>query len=189
MIVYISGKYTDSTPEKVKDNIELAKTTAIALWNRGYKCVCPHLNTGWFEIETSATHKDFLDLDFRLISISDAVFMLPNWKTSRGARLEKGFAEKTGVPAVYNIDELDKFRAEWYGNGLEETMKFYDEIRGTARQRIRLGHKEYGMDWKRKDHIKELKEELYDSMNYPVLELMKLAYLRKKGNRACCEIK
>lgn len=187
MIIYISGKYTDKTPEKVRNNIEFAKKTAITLWNKGYKCICPHLNTGFFEIETSATHEDFLDLDFRLISTSDAVFMLPNWKTSDGSKQEKAHAVKTGIPVVYNIDELDKLRAEWYGNGLEETMKFYDEIRGIARQRIRLGHRQYGMDWKRKDNIKELKDELYDGMNYPVLELMKLSYLEKE-NRACCEI-
>lgn len=46
-------------------------------------------------------------------------------------------------------------------------------------QRLQEGHKKYGDDWRRKDNLKEMEDELYDIANYAFLQWLKLNYAKK----------
>ena len=38
-------------------------------------------------------HKDYLHICFAMIDVCDAVYLLPDWKASKGARMERIYAE------------------------------------------------------------------------------------------------
>jgi hypothetical protein len=113
-MIYISGCYTngDSITKKEKDkNVNLAKKYAIKIWNMGVSVICPHLNTRDFEEEPQfyLTHSDVLQLNLRQLDRVDALFMLENWKKSKGARVEHHYAEISYIPIFYTLDDLMLF--------------------------------------------------------------------------------
>lgn len=66
-----------------------------------------------YEVENPANNPDplcgtwlgYMRLALRQISTVDALVMLPGWKNSRGARVEKTLADGLGLP-VYQASEL-----------------------------------------------------------------------------------
>ena len=83
-----------------------AECYSIRLWNRGYKVFCPHLNTQHFEVKAKANEKAYREFDMRMLQCCDAVFALPNWEESEGARAEIDEAKRLGKPIFYSLDEL-----------------------------------------------------------------------------------
>ena len=104
VIVYVSGKYTDKDRRSVEENVRIAKEYAQKIWEMGYTVICPHTNTDF--IESSLVWKDYIEGDMELIKRSDIVFMLPNWKDSKGAKIEWNEAQDLGLRVVYNLEEL-----------------------------------------------------------------------------------
>lgn len=45
----------------------------------------------------STTYKQFLELDLKLLSMCDAIYLIPGWETSEGAKTERQFAEALGL--------------------------------------------------------------------------------------------
>lgn len=101
-VIYISGKYSASTAEGIKDNIKTAKMVAVSLWEHKFTALCPHLNTANFEDESKAiTWEDYLEGDKVLVDRSDAILMLPGWEDSKGARVEFDYAKLHSMPIFY----------------------------------------------------------------------------------------
>ena len=98
MIVYLAGKYSGDT----KKNIALAKKYALKLWEKGYVVICPHLNTQNFDKISDVSYDKFLNGYLEIIKRCDVLVLLPNWRESKGAKIEKQFAEENGIP-VYPI--------------------------------------------------------------------------------------
>jgi len=105
-ILLIAGAYWSSDFNEIERNIRLAEQHSIELWNRGYKVFCPHLNTQHFEVKAKADEKAYRDFDMRMLQCCDAVFALPNWKESDGARAEIAEAKRLGKPVFYSLDKL-----------------------------------------------------------------------------------
>lgn len=107
MIIYISGKYTDDTQEKIDANIALARKHAIRLWEAGYTVICPHLNTANFEKDCSIKWEDYIRGDLQIVSRCDAVVMLCNMNNSQGALMERTVAIEKGIPVFHSTSEDD----------------------------------------------------------------------------------
>jgi hypothetical protein len=88
MIIYTAGKYSGD----VDANIAVARVYAIKLWEAGHVVICPHLNTAHMEKDSKVAYQAFLIGDCEIISRCDAVFMLPGWQDSEGARRERNHA-------------------------------------------------------------------------------------------------
>jgi len=101
MIIYIAGAYRADTPEGIKANIQKAREVALEVWKAGHTAICPHLNTANFEEYADLSHERYIQGDLEIISRCDAVLLMDNWQTSRGAKQEKAYAESRGIP-VYN---------------------------------------------------------------------------------------
>jgi len=108
MLVYVSGKYsadpdsTDDADSQVLENIKLAGRVAGELWDKGHAVLCPHTNTNHFLVPVkNTTWEDYMRGDYMMIARCDAVVMLPNWETSRGARAELAYAEGLKIPIYY----------------------------------------------------------------------------------------
>jgi hypothetical protein len=94
MLVYVSGKYTG----EIDANITAARKVAIELWNTGHAVICPHLNTAHFEIDCAAHYDQYIAGDLNMISRCDALVMVPGWEDSKGANIEKEYAESLKIP-------------------------------------------------------------------------------------------
>lgn len=100
MLIYLSGPYSGSS-DQISANITAARDVAIAVWEAGHTALCPHLNTAHFEVDCRATYEDYIAGDLDLLSRCDAILMIPNWEASKGAGIEKAYAEAHGIPVHF----------------------------------------------------------------------------------------
>lgn len=57
-------------------------------------------------------YEDFMALDLIAISRCDTIYLLNNWKDSKGAHKEKAFAERLGLRVEYQPDE-EELELKW----------------------------------------------------------------------------
>lgn len=101
MLLYVAGKYTGD----VDTNIDTARYVAETLWQLGHAVICPHLNTAHFEDTIpDVSWETYLAGDFNMISRCDGLVMVPNWKESKGAKMEHEYALSLDIPIWYAPD-------------------------------------------------------------------------------------
>jgi len=112
-VIYVSGKYANGHTElETRDeNIELARSHAINLWNMGFAVICPHSNSSKFESDKriAVTFEDILEGELEMINYVDALFMIPNWKNSQGAKIEHDYAFEHQIPILYGYSDAERF--------------------------------------------------------------------------------
>ena len=96
MRIYIIGKYSGKTKKEVEENIALAETYANYLLDEGYIVFCPHLSH-YLHLRKYRSREFWLGYDKEWLRVCDAVFLLPGWKESEGAKEEYRLAKKLGL--------------------------------------------------------------------------------------------
>lgn len=110
LVIYVSGAYMGNDKgASIDSNIALARQAAIELWEKGYTCICPHLNTANFEVDCNISYNDYLAGDIEIIKRCDAVFALPNYKESKGADIEIREALAHNLPIFFLMSELEEY--------------------------------------------------------------------------------
>lgn len=111
-IIYVAGKYTGQThgPEsyvEISRNILTAREWAIKIMELG-NCVTftPHLNSAHMEIDCKKSAEFWYEADLEILRRCDAVFLLPNWKESVGAKKEREVALASGMPVFEDLADL-----------------------------------------------------------------------------------
>lgn len=106
-VLYVAGKYLDDyenpTREGTDANIALAEQYSIELVKKGYAVITPHKNTAGYERYEDGktiTWQTWLKMDLEIIGRCDAIYMLPNWEISKGAKMELALAKELGL-AIY----------------------------------------------------------------------------------------
>jgi hypothetical protein len=93
--VYISGKITGLCLEQARSNFADAE---LQLLCQGYEPVnpmtLPHNHAGEWE--------DYMALDIAELTKCDAIYMLPDWQESNGARLELKIAKHLNKQIIYD---------------------------------------------------------------------------------------
>lgn len=108
-VIYIAGKYTAPTKEGVQANVDKATAKGAELAGQGYAPIVPHANTtGWEQYNPNLTYRDFMLIDFAQIRKVDVVYMMDNWKDSRGAKAEERFARLLKKKIIYEATEPSK---------------------------------------------------------------------------------
>jgi len=92
MTIYISGAITGDSNYKAK--FEKAKKE---LETRGYRAV----NPAEFELPDGASWEDYMKQDLSLLLKCDGIYMLKDWKQSRGAKLEHDLAQTLKMQVQY----------------------------------------------------------------------------------------
>ena len=92
MTVYISGKITDDKNYRAK--FAKAKTNLEA---QNYNVINP-ADVGEY---TFLTYEQLMHIDFALIDCVDAIFMLKDWQSSKGARMELQYAADFQKEIIY----------------------------------------------------------------------------------------
>ena len=96
-LLYTAGPISANVNGTSAQHVDRAKRIAIELRRRGWSVVCPHLNS--VEIY-GFTLDTYLAEDFRIISVCDAVVLLPGWRESKGTIAEIDFAACRGIQLV-----------------------------------------------------------------------------------------
>jgi len=91
--VYIAGKITGL--ENYKDNFNKAEEELKA---KGYICMNPSILGEGFP------YKSYMPICLAMLEACDTVYMLNNWKDSKGAKVEHEYAKIQGKKIIYQED-------------------------------------------------------------------------------------
>lgn len=98
MKTYISGQITGLQYDKVDEKYRNAENELRKL---GHEPVSP-LNNG---LPADASWSEHMIADINLLKDCDAIYMLPDWINSYGARIEKLFAEANNIKVMYQQND------------------------------------------------------------------------------------
>lgn len=93
--IYISGKITGLTPEEA---FNLFNNAEIYLKEKGFEVINPMT----IPHDHDKTWLNYMRNDLKALLDCDALFMLYNWKDSKGAKVEHDLAESLGLEIIYN---------------------------------------------------------------------------------------
>jgi len=125
MKVYLSGKMTGLSEEKIWDNFRKVETFLVKHGHHVGEKIESVMNpavTYAMQKFNAFSYDDWLHVDFAMLDACDAVALLPNWKDSMGAKREIAYAYKHGKDVYYpnfnptNGRPLFKFNGEKYNN-------------------------------------------------------------------------
>ena len=115
-LCYVSGPYTEnSTNNKTQEeNIAQARQISCRLWENGFSVIVPHENTSYFENDCNITYNQYMEGDLDMLSRCDYIVMTPDWESSKGAIIEKMYADTLRIPVyIYpNLPALTKYEIE-----------------------------------------------------------------------------
>lgn len=109
-VVYIAGPYRSPSANGILLNIIAAREVATLVWSIGAAAICPHLNTAL--MDGVARDADFLAGDLEILRRCDALFAMPTWKRSEGAKGEVAEAKRLGLPVLFDEVELRRWIAK-----------------------------------------------------------------------------
>ena len=101
MLVYISGKITGN--ENYKDDFRKAE-----LWLK-LTDDTPINPAKLNEVLPKITYSQLMAIDYKLIELCDAIFMLDGWQKSKGACAELSYAKSLGKKVLYQ-DYFKEFK-------------------------------------------------------------------------------
>jgi len=93
--VYISGKISGIDIEEAKKLFEIAEEEVKVLGGTPINPmkISPY-NPDW-------TWEDYIEKDLGALLLCDGIYMLNNWGTSRGARIEYAVAKEMSIPVIF----------------------------------------------------------------------------------------
>lgn len=110
MLIYIAGPYTAETEEGIIANIRAAEEIGKQVLLRGFVPVIPHKNTAlWDKDERFKDwgHADWIErVCFPLLRSCDALLLMPNWETSKGAVMEYNYAREHRMLVFHSLQAL-----------------------------------------------------------------------------------
>ena len=111
-VIYVAGKYLGECDWDTYNNIHHARLAAHKLWDKGWAVICPHANTAFFggigerdKDNPDSEYMMWLKGDLEIISRCDAIYMLDNWRDSKGAQIELKEAIRLGKEILYEENE------------------------------------------------------------------------------------
>ncbi len=107
-VIYVAGCYLGKSDWETYCNIHDARVVAHRLWDEGWAVICPHSNTAFLggEGERDRDNPDgewakFINGDLAILKRCDAIFMMSNWLSSKGAQIEHDAAVGFGLEIIY----------------------------------------------------------------------------------------
>lgn len=137
-VVYIAGPITGPNHWEVEQNIRVAEKACLDIFDMGAMFICPH-TMGRF-LHGRLDYDRVLKADLAVLKRCDAMFIVGDYKKSKGTMGEIEFARKNYIPIFYDIRDL-----KWW-NGLSgQKSVYFTKINIECRQ---SGYVEYCEDIK-----------------------------------------
>ena len=95
-VVYIAGKFTGKNGWEVAENVRAAERVGFAVAKMGLMPLIPHANTCHFF--GTLSEEFWYGGTLELLRRCDAVVLVPGWRDSAGARVERDEAVLRGLP-------------------------------------------------------------------------------------------
>ena len=89
---------------EVEHCVHLAETTALTVCRMGAAALCPHAMLRHYQ--GAAPDAVWLAIGLELLRRSDAILMLPGWRTSNGASAEYNLARGLDLPIFEDLRHL-----------------------------------------------------------------------------------
>lgn len=96
--IYISGQITGLPMDVAESNFHEAE---LKLKGRGYEPINPYKLVPYVE---GKTWTQYMQEDIVLLMGCDKIYMMPDWKCSRGAQVEYNLAKTLGYELVFDCD-------------------------------------------------------------------------------------
>ena len=96
MGIYIAGKITDLP--NYKENFQRAEDKLLGL---GHICLNPS------NLPEGLPYEAYMPICFAMIDACDTIYMLDNWKDSKGAIRELAYAQSKGKKIMYETENCD----------------------------------------------------------------------------------
>lgn len=106
LFVYLSGPMTAKNGVTMEENVAAGLRVHLDLLNRGIPNFCPQLSGAFPSAWVDVPYDRWLEFDLRVIDRCTHVLMLPRWELSKGALIEKAYAERLGKPVVFDVASL-----------------------------------------------------------------------------------
>jgi hypothetical protein len=103
-LVYVAGPYRGASEWEVVQNIRRAEALALAVWQSGAACICPHKNTAL--LGGAADDSVWLEGDLEMMRRCDAVVCTSDWRRSAGTLKEVRIATEIGLPVFFALGDL-----------------------------------------------------------------------------------
>jgi len=104
-VVYVAGPYRGKDNWEIEQNVRRAEEVALRIWRTGQAvALCPHCETRFFQ--GAAPDDIWIAGTLELLRRCDAIFLLPGWITSVGARGEQQEALRRHIHAFERFDDL-----------------------------------------------------------------------------------
>ena len=100
-LIYVAGPYRSKTPGGQAENIWHASRVAIRLFELGWVCFTPHLNTANFNWYSNLPDEVWLNGGLKFLEFCEAIFMLKGWEESKGAKRELEVATERKMEVFY----------------------------------------------------------------------------------------
>jgi hypothetical protein len=110
-LIYIAGRYTEDHPYLIQRNIDMARYYSQEVALLGGFPICPHANLAHFE--GIQDYNFFAEGNLILMRRCDAVFFIPDWQYSKGAKEEHDCATRLGMDRVYALNEVNALVYKW----------------------------------------------------------------------------
>ena len=102
-LVYVAGPYRAYEGHPVEENIQKAREAAIRLWQAGNAVICPHANSAG--MDGIIPDDEFIRRDLLIVARCDSIYLLKDFRKSRGALEEQAVAVKFGLEIYYEEEE------------------------------------------------------------------------------------
>jgi len=100
--VYISGKITGLPQSEYMENFMRAEQK---MKKAGYSVINPAKINAMLPIDT--TWEQYMKVSITLLNMCDAIYMMDNWKDSRGAMMEYDQARYVGMKIIFESEVAD----------------------------------------------------------------------------------
>jgi nucleoside 2-deoxyribosyltransferase len=124
-VIYIAGPYRGPHAWAIEEHIRAAERLALDVWRMGAVALCPHTNTRFFH--GVAPDAVWLAGDLELLRRCDALLLTADWEASAGARAERAYAERQGVPVFETLDALNGWLASGPPIGRFAFVRVHDD--------------------------------------------------------------
>ncbi|OIQ67094.1 hypothetical protein GALL_513310 [mine drainage metagenome] len=104
-VVYVAGPYSAPDEEGLLAHIKAAISFGLEVQALGFLPLVPHVAILPVD-DTEAGYEQATAECFELLSRCDALILMPTWQESPGARREREFAEKFGLPVFTSLEAL-----------------------------------------------------------------------------------